>query len=65
MNMRLSLHEDEKEERRHFSAIQLLARNEGVNEEEISRIYGEVLEEYRKEAKVEIYLPILVSKKVS
>ena len=48
MNMRLSLHEDEKEEQKHFSAIQILAQDEGLNEEEIIRIYGQVLSEYKK-----------------
>jgi hypothetical protein len=60
----ICLYEDEKEERQHVAAIQILIKDEGSSEEEIRRLYEGVLEELKKEARVKNFLTILVSRKV-
>jgi hypothetical protein len=58
------LYEDEEERQRHFSAMRNLVKDEGMDEEDIARVYEEVLMEYKKDATIDIFLPIIVSKKV-
>ena len=58
------LYEDEEERRRHSSAMRNLVKDEGMDEEDITRVYEEVLMEYKKDATIDIFLPIIVSKKV-
>ncbi len=60
----LSLYEDESEERQHLSAIQMLVKDVGSSEEEIRNLYEGVLQEFKNEARIKTFLPILVSKKV-
>ena len=62
--METRLYEDEEERRRHSSAMRNLVKDEGMCEEEITRVYEEVLMEYKKDATIDIFLPIIVSKKV-
>jgi hypothetical protein len=62
--MDTGLYEDEEERGRHSSAMQNLVKGEGVDEEYITRVYEEVLMEYKKDATIDIFLPIIVSKKV-
>jgi len=62
--METRLYEDEEERRRHSSAMRNLVKDEGMDEEDITRVYEEVLMEYKKDATIDIFLPILVSKKV-
>ena len=49
---------------RHSSAMRNLIKDEGMDEEDITRVYEEVLMEYKKDATIDIFLPIIVSKKV-
>jgi hypothetical protein len=58
------LYEDDLERNQHAHAIQILAEGIRISEEEIYRIYEGVLREYKREAKVKIFLPILVPKRV-
>ena len=62
--MARGLYEDEQERGRHSSAMQNLVKVEGMDEEDITRVYEEVLMEYKKDATIDIFLPIIVSKKV-
>ena len=62
--MILGLYEDENEQKQHFSAIQILVKDAGSSEEEIRHLYEDVLQEFKKEAKIKTFLSILVSKKV-
>jgi hypothetical protein len=62
--MDTGLYENEEERGRHSSAMQNLVKDEGMDEEDIARVYEEVLMEYKKDATIEIFLPIIVSKKV-
>jgi hypothetical protein len=62
--METRLYEDEEERRRHSSAMRNLVKDEGMDEEDITRVYEEVLMEYKKDATIDIFLPIIVSKKV-
>jgi hypothetical protein len=59
------LYEDDLEKQQHAHAIQVLAEGvRVVSEEEIYELYEGVLREYKREARVKIFLPILVTKKV-
>lgn len=60
----LALYEDETEQKQHFSAIQKLVGDVNSSEEEIRHLYEDVLKEFKSEAKIRTFLPILVSKKV-
>ena len=60
----LALYEDETEQKQHFSATQKLVRDVSSSEEEIRHLYEDVLKEFKSEAKIRTFLPILVSKKV-
>ena len=53
---------DEKEHGQHARAIQKLARELGVPVEEVNRSYREILEVLKKDAKIRVFLPILVSR---
>lgn len=57
-------HADPQEENKHSYAIQRLAREEGLAEREIRRIYENALNDFSRQAKVRLFLPILVSRKV-
>ena len=62
--METRLYEDEEERQRHSSAMRNLVKDEGMSEEDITRVYEKVLMEYKKDATIDIFLPIIVSKKV-
>jgi uncharacterized protein (DUF2126 family) len=55
---------DEKEHGQHARAIQKLAQELGIPVEEVNRSYHDILEALRKEAKVRVFLPIIVSRMV-
>ncbi|HUI68259.1 MAG TPA: DUF3562 domain-containing protein [Nitrospirota bacterium] len=55
---------DEKEYDQHARAIQKLALELGVPVEEVNSLYREILEVFKREAKVRAFLPILVSRSV-
>lgn len=59
-----SIYESEEQKNQHLRAIQILVKEIEKPGDEISRLYHLVLEEYEKEAKVKIFLPILISKRV-
>jgi hypothetical protein len=58
------LYEDDPEKQQHAHAIQILAEGVRISEEEVFQLYEGVLREYKKEAKINIFLPILVTKRV-
>lgn len=56
---------NEKDEKgRHQSAIQMLARDLGIPAKEIETLYQQVLEEFKRTARVKNFLFILVSRQV-
>jgi hypothetical protein len=59
-----SLHENEEERKQHLRAIQTLIKEVRRPEEEITRLYHLVLQEYEKEAKIKTFLPIIISRRV-
>ena len=58
------LFEDEAERKQHRSIIQGLVREVGFSEITVTTVYERILGEYKKEAKIRIFLPILVGRKV-
>ncbi len=48
----------------HIRAIDKLVRELGVPAEEVTRSYREILDELRKDARVKVFLPVLVSRSV-
>ena len=58
------LFEDEAERKQHRSIIQGLVREVGFSEITVTTVYERILGEYKKEAKIKIFLPILVRRKV-
>jgi len=58
------LYENDLERQQCAHAIQILAEEIRISEEEIYRVYEGVLREYKREAKIKIFLPILVAKRV-
>ncbi|MBI3802983.1 MAG: DUF3562 domain-containing protein [Nitrospirae bacterium] len=57
-------YEDDKEQARHFSAKQRLARELRIPLEEIGALYERILKELRKQARIKEFLSILVSRRV-
>jgi hypothetical protein len=57
-------HEHEEIPEQHLRAIQLLVKEFKRPDEEITHLYYLVLQEYEKEAKVKVFLPILIGKKI-
>jgi hypothetical protein len=58
------LFEDEAERKQHASIIRGLVKEVGFSEITVTTVYERILAEYKKEAKIKIFLPILVGKKV-
>ncbi len=58
------LFEDEAEKKHHASIILSLVKEVGFSEKTVTSVYTRTLDEYKKEAKIKIFLPILVGKKV-
>jgi isopentenyldiphosphate isomerase len=54
-----SVHENDNEQ--HVRAIDRLVHELGVPAEEVNKSYREILDEFRKDVKVEVFLPNLVS----
>jgi len=59
-----SFYENEEQREQHLRAIQTLIKEVRRPEEEITRLYTLVLQEFEKEAKVKTFLPILITKRV-
>lgn len=59
-----SQHSYDKDNEPHVRAIDGLVQELGLPAEEINRSYREVLEELRKDIKVNAFLPVLVSRVV-
>ncbi|MGQ9645107.1 MAG: DUF3562 domain-containing protein [Thermodesulfobacteriota bacterium] len=59
-----SLYENEEQRKQHLRAIQALIEEIGHPEEKVARLYYLVLQEYEREAKVKIFLPIIIRKRL-
>jgi hypothetical protein len=59
-----SFHENEEQREQHLRAIQTLIKEGRRPEEEITRLYTLVLQEYERNARVKTFLPILITKRV-
>ena len=59
-----ALFEDEAERKQHTSIIQGLVKEVGFSEITVTTVYERILGEYEKEAKIKIFLPILVGRRV-
>ncbi|MCL4477018.1 MAG: DUF3562 domain-containing protein [Nitrospirae bacterium] len=59
-----ALYEDDSERLRHLKAIQTVAGRIGASIEEVGRLYEAVLRDFKRNARVRDFLPILVSRKV-
>lgn len=59
-----SLYENEEQRKQHLRAIQTLIKEVRRPDDEITHLYYVVLQEYEKEAKIKIFLPILISKRI-
>ena len=55
---------DEKEKRQHINTIHSISRETGITEENVSLLYEVILERYMSDARIKVYLPILVSREV-
>jgi hypothetical protein len=58
------LFENEAERKQHISIIQSLVKEVGFCEKTTPSVYSRILDDYKREAKIKIFLPILVGKKV-
>lgn len=59
-----SHYENEEQREQHLRAIQSLIKEGRRPEEEITRLYTLVLQEYERNARVKTFLPILITKRV-
>jgi hypothetical protein len=59
-----TLYEDESERLRHLNAIRAVAEHIGASIDVVERLYGTELKDFKRDARVKDFLPILVSKKV-
>ncbi len=57
-------YENEAEQERHSKAIQMLTREMGLPEEEIRRLYEDILCKINDGARIKEYLVVLVSRNV-
>jgi len=55
---------NDEQRRQHLRAIQTLIQEGNCSHDEIVHLYGVVLQEYEKEAKIKIFLPILIPKRI-
>jgi hypothetical protein len=55
---------EDNEKKIHLNAIETLAKNLRKETGEVAPVYTNVLDDLQKQARVKIFLPILVSKKV-
>jgi hypothetical protein len=61
---RESLYADESDRKRHAGSMRAVANDVERPVDEIAQVYESVLEHLKTQARIEDYLPILVSKKV-
>jgi hypothetical protein len=54
----------QQEQDQHARAIEKLVQELGVSAEEVRQSYQEILETFKKDAKVSTFLPVLVSRSV-
>lgn len=59
-----SLYKTEKEKQRHLSTISMLAHDLGVTEDSMRQIYEDELSALQENARVRIFLSVLVSRKI-
>lgn len=59
-----TLYEDDPERLRHLKAMQTVAGRIGASIEEVGRLYEAVLRDFKRNARVRDFLPILVSRRV-
>jgi len=64
MLMALAISGEDNEKKIHLKSIEILARELRKAIWEVALIYTSVLDDLQKQARVKIFLPILVSKKV-
>ena len=64
MLMTLVLFGENNEKKVHLISIEILAKELRKSTGEVTLIYASVLDDFQKQARVKIFLPILVSKKV-
>ena len=64
MLMALAISGDDNEKKIHLKSIEILAKELRKAIWEVAVIYTSVLDDLQKQARVKIFLPILVSKKV-
>ncbi len=62
--MENGLYEDDLEKQQHAHAIQILAEGIMISQAKIKPLYEGILREYKREAKIRTYLPIIVAKRV-
>jgi hypothetical protein len=58
------LYDNDEEERQHSKAIQMLAKELGMPEQEIRGLYEEILCSIKEGARIKDYLTVLVSRNV-
>jgi hypothetical protein len=59
-----TLYEDTSERARHVSVVKSLAKDMDEPVDEVAQTYETLLEQYKQNAQILDYLPVLVSKKV-
>jgi len=62
--MALALPGEDNEKKIHLTSIEILAKKVHQSIGDVSLIYTSILDDLQKHARVKIFLPILVSKKV-
>ncbi len=60
----IGLRPEENENAKHIRAIDRLVQELGIPAENVNKSYREILEEFRKDVKIDTFLPILVSRVV-
>ncbi len=60
----IGLRPEENENAKHVRAIDRLVQELRIPAEDVNRSYREILDEFRKDIKIEAFLPILVSRVV-
>jgi hypothetical protein len=58
------LYENDADRQQHYRAIQMLAMDSGVAEEEIQALYETILGSFKEKARIKDFLVILVSRNV-
>jgi hypothetical protein len=58
------LYENDADHQQHYRAIQMLAMESGVSEEEVQALYETILGSFKEKARIKDFLAILVSRNV-